>query len=426
MTMTNINRAIFAALATVTMFSMSSCQKPDNGTEGTEPETTTNYFTYDEYSFDINSVVKYEQGDNTVEFWLSPMIGATTIAEIEREGDYVVLKTNKAYLGKRDRFSESTSKNSSISFGANQKFTYGDAGTAYIQASIQADQVNIEFLAQNLYTKASIKAAIQGSYNGKFTTQTEQGYNNEWGINRNRETISSVVYTSYEVGGNSEIALLDESENERVKISIAPSLIGKTINFPYTGESSNLKVTYNETIDFNLNKATGSISTALKEGEFTLHLDATSGEKRIRAIYKGSYENDIVKPNRYIFNHEGSSLIEKDSDEIVKLQVENDGNVSKFILWPNEAGYYLPTLIVPSNIINGGKKSFADLTGWKFEFADMQVEPFENEYKPYPAATDWIEINKVGNTYEVEFVLSSIATGMSKSNIDVYYKGEVK
>lgn len=417
--------ARIAATMVLILAAVCNCQKPDDGQEGTKSEPKNNYFTYDGYSFDINSVVKYEQGDNTVELWLSPMAGATTISEIESEGDYVVLKTNKSYLGKRDRFTEGTSKNSSISFGSSHKFAYGDAGTAYIQASIEGDEVNLEFLAQNLYTKAEIQATLQGSYKGRFTTQTEQPYENEWGINRNRETIAGAVYTTYEVGGNSEIALVNASESECVKISIAPSLIGKTINFPYTGASSNIKITYNEAIEFGLNKATGSLSTELNDGKLTLNLDATSGEKRIRAIYEGEYENEIVKLNRYIFNHEGSSLIEKDSDEIVNITVEN-GSVCRITFLPSAGGYYKPTLTVPSSIINAGKKAFTELTDWKFEFADMQVWPYEDDYKPHPAATDWIEVNKVGNTYEVEFVLSSIATGMQNCSIDIYYKGEVK
>ena len=423
--MTNINRAIFAALATVAMFSMNSCQKPDNGTEVTDPTEKTNYFIYDGYSFDINSVVKYEQGDNIVELWLSPTVGATTISEIESEGDYVILKTDKAYLGKRDRFADGNSKNSNISFGTNHKFSYGDAGTAYIQASIDGDDINIEFLAQKLYTKAEVKAALQGSYKGKFTTQTEQPYNNEWGIDRNRETISGAAYTTYEVGGNSEITLLNEEKEECVTISIDPSLIGKSINFPYTGASSKLKITYNRIMELNVSKASGSFSTTLNEGELLVNIDATSGEKRFRATYKGEYESETVKPNRYIFKHEGSSIIEKDTDEIVNIAVEN-GSVCRFTFLPSEAGYYKPTLTVPTSIINGGKKAFTDLTDWKFEFADMQVEPYEDDYKPHPAATDWIEVNKIGNTYEVEFVLSSIATGMQNCSIDIYYKGEAK
>ena len=87
----------------------------------------------------------------------------------------------------------------------------------------------------------------------------------------------------------------------------------------------------------------------------------------------------------------------------------------------------MPILTIPSSIINSGKKAFTEFTDWKFEFVEMQVWPFENdEYKPHPASTDWIQVNNTDNVYEVEFVLSGVATGMPACTIDVYYKGEAK
>ena len=86
----------------------------------------------------------------------------------------------------------------------------------------------------------------------------------------------------------------------------------------------------------------------------------------------------------------------------------------------------MPVLTVQSSIINQGKKSFTEITGWEFAFDMMQVWPYEDAYRPHPADTDWIEINHDGDTYEVEFVLSSNATGMQGSSIDVYYKGEAR
>ena len=433
MTMTNIRRAFLAALAAAAMASINSCEKPDNGSESTTPVEKSNYFVYDGYSFDINSVVKYDQGDSSVELWLSPMTGATTIAEIEREGDYVVINTNKAYLGKRDRFSEGTSKNSYIRFGENHKFAYGDAGTAYIQAAVEGDILTLDFLAQNLYTKAAeVKAALSGSYKGAFTTQTEHPYNNEWGINRNRETLTGAVYTTYEDGSNSSVTLM-AGTSEAFKLTLAPSLVGKTIALPYSGSSSNLKLTYSGAIDFSLTKATGSISTSFNNGELEVKIDITNGDKRFRGNYKGAYEDNTVKLNRYVFNYGGTSLAGNGTYEIVKLMVENNGTQCKFFFSPSEGfsiagsnSTHMPILTVPSSLINAGKKNFNDLKDWKFEFVEMQVWPFEDEYRPHPASTDWIEVNKTGTTYEVELVLSSIATGMPEGNIDVYYNGPAK
>ena len=274
--MTNIKRVFMAVLAAATLTSIHSCEKPDSGSEGTTPVEKTNYFTYDGYSFDINSVVKYDQGDNTVELWLSPKVGAATISEIEKEGDYVVLCTHSSYLGNRDRFSGSTSKNSSISFGSDLEFAYGDAGTAYIQANIEGDVLTVDFLTQKLYSKASepsSKAILQGTFKGTFTTQTEQPYSNEWGINRNREDLTGAVYSIHEDGTNSEITLLSAS-GEAFKLNLAPSLIGKTITLPYNGSGSNLKLTYNSgAFEFNLSKATGLISTSVNNGELEVKID---------------------------------------------------------------------------------------------------------------------------------------------------------
>lgn len=431
MKMTLIRHARIAAIMAIVLASVCNCQKPDDNQGSTEPEVKTNYFNYEGYSFDINSVVKYDQGDSSVELWLSPMSGATTIAEIQKEGDYVVLNTNKAYLGKRDRFSEGPSKNSYIRFGENQKFAYGDAGTAYIMAAIEGDQITIEFLAQNLYTKAAeVKASLQGTYKGAFTTETEQPYNNEWGLNRNREAITGASYTTYEAGGNANITLYTGASSEAVKVSLDPSNVGKTITLPYAGSSSKLNVTYNSAVEFNIAKATGTITTSLNNGELVVNIDATNGDKRLRAIYKGAYTEEIVKLNRFIYNNAGTSLFENGTYDIVKLMVENNGTTCKFFLSPSEnytisTSYStnMPILTVPSDIINAGKKSFNELTEWKFDFVEMQVWPYEDEYRPHPASSDWIEVKKDGNNYKLEFVLSSIATGMPESHIDAHYNG---
>jgi hypothetical protein len=299
-------------------------------------------------------------------------------------------------------------------------------------ATIEGDQISIDFLAQNLYTKADeVEAAIKGIYSGSFTTQTEQPYNNEWGINRNRESLTGATYTTYEAGGNANITLYAGSASEAVRLSIDPSLIGKTITLPYSGSSSKLNITYNSAIDLNITKATGTIATSINNGELVVNMDINNSEKRFRAVYKGEYTEETVKLNRFIYNNAGTSLFENGTYEIVKLLVENNGTTCKFFLSPGENytistafSTNMPILTVPADIINTGKKSFNDLKDWKFDFVEMQVWPYEDEYKPHPAATDWIEVNKDGNNYHLEFILSSIATGMAESHIDAHFKGQ--
>jgi hypothetical protein len=113
--------------------------------------------------------------------------------------------------------------------------------------------------------------------------------------------------------------------------------------------------------------------------------------------------------------------------------VEDKGGVLKLFFSPSE-GYniaganstHMPILTLPSSVINAGKKTFNELTDWEFAYDVMQVWPFVDEYRPHPAETDWIEVNRDGNVYEIEFVLTSQGTGSQTSTIDVYYKGEAR
>ena len=129
-----MNKKLFiatAAFMTILSLALGSCEKQQE--PAPEQQEPTNYFTYEGYSFDINSVVRYDKGDNAIEIWLSSEKGLTTTSAIEQAGDYVVLNTNKEYLNKRDRFNATSSKGSFIRFADDHEFAYGDSGTAYIE-----------------------------------------------------------------------------------------------------------------------------------------------------------------------------------------------------------------------------------------------------------------------------------------------------
>jgi len=140
----------------------------------------------------------------------------------------------------------------------------------------------------------------------------------------------------------------------------------------------------------------------------------------------------VVKQNRYVYDYEGTSSYEG-KHHIVQLMVEQKGAVTRFFFSPSE-GYtiatstylHMPVLSIPSDIINDGRKSFLELSGWEFAFDMMQVWPYDNEYRPYPDASDWIEVNHVNGVYEINMELSSQATGMPRSSIDIYFKGEAR
>ena len=152
----------------------------------------------------------------------------------------------------------------------------------------------------------------------------------------------------------------------------------------------------------------------------------------MRAEYAGAYESETIKENRFIYNYDGDSAYEG-TTEIVKLMIEDRGELLKFFFSPSD-GYtisnanstHMPIITIPESIVNDGKKTFMELEGWEFAYDMMQSWPFENEYKPYPSYSDWIEVNRDGNEYEIEFILTSQATGMQTGTIDLYYKGEAK
>lgn len=432
--MRNTRFALSVSVFMTSLFLLAGCTEPDGNTPAAPEEEPTCYFIYDGYHFDINSAVKYEKGDNSVEIWLSPLSGLTTSEAIHDAGDYVVLNTHVTYLGKRDRFEGSTSKNSYMRF-TDLEFAYGDKGMAYIEADITDGELTLNFLAEMLHTKESPVPVImlKGEYKGAFVTETESRYSNEWGFDRERARLSSAVYTTREDGGYSSVSMLDENGNEAVAILLSPENINKSFTFTASDKVDGLRVEYLGGADFGIDDASGSIMTKITEdGNLEASVDLLKNGKQLRAHYSGAYSEETVKTNRYVYDYEGNSSYEG-RHEIIRLMVKPGAEITSFYFSPSadykiEGSNYtqMPVLTVQSSIINQGKKSFTEITGWEFAFDLMQVWPYADEYKPHPADTDWIEINHEGDTYEIEFVLSSNATGMQGSSIDVYFKGEAR
>ena len=418
-----------AAMAILGTMLISGCEKPDNGPVSSE-EPKTNYFIYNGYEFEINSAVQYDKGDNSVEVWLSPISGLTTSKEIKAGGDYVVFNTHRSYLGGRDRFSADASKDSYICFGE-QKFAYGDQGTAYIDVAMPKDSLKVNFLAQVLQTKNSpVPAAmLSGSYAGTYTVEKEQPYANDWGFDREHAAIEKAVYTTREDEGDFSITLYEANGTEAIRIEMPEDEFGDEIllSFPQT----TLKL-YIRGIEFSLQGAAGTIKTSVDEDAATVSISLVKDGRILRAEYSGAYETETVKLNRFKFYYEGESPYEG-NHKIEKLMVEDNDDVLKLFFSPSE-GYtisnanstHMPILTIPTSIINAGKKTFMELEGWEFAYDVMQSWPYDNEYKPHPLYSDWIEINRDGMEYEVEFILTGQATGMNTSTIDVYYKGEAR
>ena len=426
-----ISFAKVAAAAILGTMLISGCEKPDNGPVSEAPRT--NYFVYDGYSFDINSAVQYDKGDNSVEVWLSPVSGLTTSKEIKAGGDYVVFNTHKSFLGDRDRFNSQTSKESYICFGE-QKFAYGDQGTAYIEVTMTNDSLKVNFMAEVLLTKNSpVPAAmLSGSYAGTYTVEPDKTYANDWGFDREHTAIAKTILTTREDGGNSSITLFEADGREGIRIELPHSSIGKEYLLTSSSTPDEIKL-YAGGSRFILKGAAGTIKTSVNEDVATVSISLVKDGRTLRAEYAGAYGKETVKLNRFIFNYEGESPYEG-NHEIVKLMVEDKGGVLKLFFSPSE-GYkledninytHMPILTIPTDIVNEGKKLFKDIQGWSFMYDMMQVGPYESDFKPYPADEDWIEVNFAGGKYEVEVILSANAEGLAGSNIDLYYKGAPK
>lgn len=429
--MTIRSQGISLILMTSLLFIVGACQKPDTNTP--EQEERTNYFVYDGYSFDISSVVQYDKGDSSFELWLSPVSGLKTSADIKKNGDYVVLNTHASYLGSRDRFNSQTSKDSYIEFAGNRKFGFGDSGIAYIDAAVEGDQVTLDFLAQNLYTKGNdpeTNADLHGKYSGSFVIEKEKPYVNEWGFNREHNSIDKVIMTMREDDGDWSISMLHKDGSEALRIVLPSDMIGQEILAGSEG-ARNVTLLYNGGVEFPLKDAAGWIRTLNGENSkpLTVSISLVKGNMHLRAEYAGGFTPELIKLNRYTFDYDGESPYEGEYS-IVMLMVEDLGSRFRFYFSPSE-GYsignanstHMPVLTVPKTIINAGTQTFQTIKDWSFEYDVMQVGPFMDEYKPYPSEYDTISINYADGEYEIDMNLTGVATGMNTSRMDLYYKG---
>ena len=407
--------------------SITACEKSNqNGVS--KPEKGSNYFVYDGYYFDIKSVVSYDAGDNLLEFWLSSTEDLKTTAEVEAAGDYVVINTHKSYLGTRDRFSGSASDNSSIRF-CNQSFKKGDIGNAYIEFTMDQKKITLDFVAENLYTRAAAPTSImlKGNYSGAYVTEREEAYSNEWGLDRERKQISNAVYTIDEKGW--DIISLYSEDGNGMHIQFDPSRINTKVTLPTQNDISDIIITYNNGKNFRLSNGIGFISLNSDSESIKVEINVKTDENRLRAYYSGEYKGVRCKLNRYIYDYEGDSTVEGWHD-IVKLMVQNSGSSVKFYFSPtsgytigNSNSTHMPILTVPGSIINAGKTYVKDLEGWTLAYDLMQVSKFENEEKPHAGDEDWIEISKDGDNYTINLEITATSTTMPGSSLDIFYTG---
>ena len=428
-------RQILLTMAAVLVAAV-GCDKNTQPTDSPKPERT-NFFVYDGYSFDINSVVRFDKGDNSVELWLSPESGLTTSEAIEKAGDFVVVNTNVSYLGGKDRFSGQPSKSSFLRYGNNLEFTYGKEGIAYIELSMTDTELTLSFMSEKLYTRSAAETSVmlQGSYSGKYITEIELPYSNEWGFDKERKALAKAHYQTYEDDSFSTFTLYDEAGSPAVELSVNPSKVGKKINLTGTSTAQDVKIRYNNGQKYNLTNTVGTIETSFEGETAYINVDLNNDGRKFRAHYSGQYTSRYVKLNRFIYEYGGADETSyyEGRHEVVKLMTKRSGDSQTFYFSPSESytintanSTIMPVLTVPTSIINAGKKAFTEISGWYLAFDLMQVSPFESEYKPHPDEKDWIEIRYANDKYEIDLELSGIATGMPVTHLDANFIGKAE
>ena len=415
-----------AGLALAASLLFTGCKEPDpvNPGEGT---TIENGFVYEGTKSDIGSVVRFDQDNNTVQFWLSTAEGVTDIDQMG--GDCVILSVHKSYLGNRDRM---TKAGSFVKCGEDV-FSAGDDGIGYIETYIQGDTISLKFAVEKFNVKSgSPSLALSGEYHGIFSTFTDQPYANEWAVDRERKDISSAEFILREDGGCDTFILYDGKDSRAIEFTMPQSRRGKTTLFntedvPLEGVTAR----YSDGKEIDITKVFGSINADVDENGMKVSFDLTYNGERIRAEYDGKYETVLKKANRYIYEsgypyatgYNGRFFF-------TELRAERDFNTMtlKFIPEGTDEMYSsIPVLTLTDfSLIGQENIDLRNTPGWSFKFDKIDVSCYENEWKPAPSAGSTLTIIEDDEKFCIELILETIEpTFKYVSTIDLYYEGSI-
>lgn len=424
--MTIIKRFTYAIAAFAAAFSLTCCQEPVP--PAGEGVLFANEFVLNGTASSIGSAVRFDQDNNTIQFWLSPSSGLTTADEIENAGVHIVISTHKSFIGSRDRF---TKAGSFVRSGDSQ-FATGDEGMGYIETSIIGDTLILKFAIETLSTKGEepSEAVLYGEYKGVYSTFTDTALVNEWAVDRDRNSLTSAKFTEREDGGV-DTFVLNDANGAAIEFTMPQSRRGlptlfNTSDTPMAGVT--MKYDGN-TID--VSEAFGSITAMIDETEVKVSFDITSDSKRIRAEYEGAYEYASIKANRYIYRSgypSGSGYDGKFGLEGLRISEFNGVLKLEFLPIGTDGRFSdIPELQISDQTLIG--KSEIDLRntpGWHFEFDKIVVDCFENEWKPAPVSGSFLTIIETENGYIVNMELATEEpTFKYISTIDLYYEGPV-
>lgn len=429
-----MNMNIKAYFSSVTLLclamivTLSGCKEPAPSSDGDTTETIQNEFSFNGSSHSIGSAVRFDQDNNTVQFWLSPNSGMTDIDEMAEDGDCIVLSVHKSYLGSRDRLTKS---GSFIKYGS-EVYTSGDEGLGYIETEIKDDVLTLKFAVEKFPVKSETALALTGVYSGSFSIFEDQPYSNEWAIERDRSSLSSASLVIREDGGSDTYILYEGKNSKAIEFTMPQSYRGIDALFNTKDEPlDGVNVLYDGGKTMELSKAYGSINASFAEQGMDVSFDLTYEGKRIRAEYKGAYDTEIRKSNRYIYksgypyqdHYDGRFNLSE-----LRIERKSNGYTFKFIPQGTDEIYSdIPELrITDLSLIGKSDIRLRNTEGWHFEFDKMMLDPYENEWKPAATEESTLTIYETKDGYYVDLELSTIEpTFKYVSTIDLHFEGPV-
>lgn len=453
----NIKYSVYALIC-AGLLSLTACDNKivEIEVEQQKPDVEyTNTYDFGGDLYQIQSVVRNETL-TTVEFWLSPVAGLTSINDVIAKGNYAVVCANKSYLGGRDLFQKTGSY---IAFERQRKDNTDNA-MAFIDMEIDGNYVFLNFKAEDLYiNKIPAKKLFLGSYEGTFVNH-EQILNNEWSYNRVVRSILSgqvLIKTITDENGNflkdengkfiltntTTFILYDDAASirEAIRVEIPESKYGEDI----TELSDILSLNYDAGKTFELSSSANinKLLLSLDNDVATVNMDFVNGANLLSANFNGEVELVEEKPNHII-----CQTYDKVNGEWVKTPVPLIQEVHKLFVkktdtfcelyFPTYAGAEIQykesytTLRVPADMVDTGYWFPATTTYGSFAYHnnDLNMDtdvPFGQTDEGSPAdaqATVYVKFD--GNNCKVVCRITDLFFTNSKiADVEVFYSGPI-
>lgn len=426
--MTGMEKNILTSIIAAAIMLLPSGCREDDPVNEQPAEEFTNEFVYDGESYNIGSVVRFDQDNNTTQLWISSEEGLESIDQIEDSGDYLVLSVHRSYLGSRDRF---TKAGSFVRFGS-LAFASGNEGMGYIETAITGEEISIIFAVDGTGSSDEEGLAIEGNYKGGYSTFIEEELANEWALDRDRNAIGGAAFLLREDGGSDTYTIFDSSMNKAIEFTLPQSRRGlptlfNTTDKPIEGAS----ISYGNGEKVDMSAAYGSITAMVDETSMRVSFDITAGTERIRAEYEGQYDIEIKKSNRYIYNsgypysngYDGMFILTE-----LRTEQEFGRMTLKFIPEGTDERYSdIPELTISDfSLIGQEKIDLRNTPGWYFEFDRIAVECYDNEWKPAPMEGSWMTILESEDNIIINMELATEDPAFKYiSTIDLYYEGPI-